>query len=138
MVQPVSFLVGELGPDVDPFILHLFAALAEKERAMISTRTKARGVKLGGPKLAQARKVALEIIGAAADDHAANVLPNIRGSGRCARRPCIRLKRPRLADAQLREPLLAGWLFAACHVCSVVVSKPADFALLLLSQLDFS
>jgi hypothetical protein len=41
MVHPVSFLVGELGPDVDPFILHLFAALAEKERAMISTRTKA-------------------------------------------------------------------------------------------------
>jgi hypothetical protein len=35
-------------------------------------------VKLGGPKLAQARKVALEIIGAAADNHAANVLPIIR------------------------------------------------------------
>jgi DNA invertase Pin-like site-specific DNA recombinase len=70
----VPFVVAELGSDVDPFILHLFAALAEKERAMISARTKAalvaakaRGVKLGGPKLAQARKVALEIIGAAAD-----------------------------------------------------------------------
>jgi DNA invertase Pin-like site-specific DNA recombinase len=78
-------VVAELGSDVDPFILHLFAALAEKERAMISARTKAalvaakaRGVKLGGPKLAQARKVALEIIGAAADNHAANVLPLIR------------------------------------------------------------
>jgi hypothetical protein len=33
MVHPVSFLVAELGPDVDPFTLHLFAALAEKERA---------------------------------------------------------------------------------------------------------
>jgi hypothetical protein len=41
MVHPVSFLVAELGPDVDPFILHLFAALAEKERAMIAARTKA-------------------------------------------------------------------------------------------------
>jgi hypothetical protein len=30
------------------------------------------------PRLAQARKVALEIIGAAADSHAANVLPIIR------------------------------------------------------------
>src|SRR6202050_3723960 len=67
MVHRVPFLVAELGPDVDPFILHLFAALAEKERAMISARTKAalgaakaRGVKLGGPKLAQARKVAVE------------------------------------------------------------------------------
>jgi hypothetical protein len=43
---------------------------------------KARGVKVGGPKLAQERKVAIETIGAAADNHAANVLPNIRGSGR--------------------------------------------------------
>ena len=58
MVHPASFLVGELGADVDPIILHLSAALAEKERAMVSTRTKAalaaakaRGVKLGGPKL---------------------------------------------------------------------------------------
>jgi DNA invertase Pin-like site-specific DNA recombinase len=67
MAQRVPFLVAELGPDVESFILHLFAALAEKERAMISTRTraalaaaKARGVKLGGPKLRQARKRALE------------------------------------------------------------------------------
>jgi DNA invertase Pin-like site-specific DNA recombinase len=54
MTHKVPFLVAELGPDVDPFMLHLFAALAEKERAMISQRTKAalaalkaRGVKLG-------------------------------------------------------------------------------------------
>ena len=85
MAHRVPFVVAELGADVDPFILHLFAALAEKERAMISTRTKAalkaakaRGVKLGGPKLAQARKAALQTIGAAADNHAANVLPIIR------------------------------------------------------------
>src|ERR1700721_751619 len=85
MAHRVPFVVAELGADVDPFILHLFAALAEKERAMIGARTKpalaaakARGVKLGGPKLAQARKVALETIGAAADNHAANVLPIIR------------------------------------------------------------
>jgi hypothetical protein len=52
---------------------------------MISTRSKsalaaakARGMKLGGPKLPQARKVALETIGATADNHAANVLPIIR------------------------------------------------------------
>jgi len=85
MAQRVPFLVAELGPDVDPFILHLFAALAEKERAMISTRTraalaaaKARGVKLGGPKLRQARKIALEAVRASAERHAANVLPIIR------------------------------------------------------------
>jgi len=31
----------ELGADVDPFMLHVYAALAEKERALISERTKA-------------------------------------------------------------------------------------------------
>jgi Recombinase len=35
-------------------------------------------VKLGGPRLAQARRVALATIEAAADNHAANVLPIIR------------------------------------------------------------
>src|SRR5258708_5632630 len=40
MAHKVPFLVAELGSDVDPFVLHLFAALAEKERALISTRTR--------------------------------------------------------------------------------------------------
>jgi DNA invertase Pin-like site-specific DNA recombinase len=85
MAERVQFIVAELGADVDPFILHLFAALAEKERALIATRTrdalqraKARGVKLGGPKLAQARKMAVDVVAANADRHAANVMPIIR------------------------------------------------------------
>ena len=40
MAQRVPFVVAELGPDIDPFILHIYAALSEKERAMISARTK--------------------------------------------------------------------------------------------------
>ena len=40
MAQRVAFIVTELGPDVDPFMLHIYAALAEKERALISARTK--------------------------------------------------------------------------------------------------
>ncbi len=54
MVHGVEFIVCELGRQSDPFMLHLFAALAEKERALISQRTKAalaalkrRGRKLG-------------------------------------------------------------------------------------------
>jgi DNA invertase Pin-like site-specific DNA recombinase len=85
MAHRVPFVVAELGADVDPFILHLFAALAEKERAMIAARTraalaaaKARGVTLGGPKLAKARKLAVASIKALADQQAANVLPIIR------------------------------------------------------------
>jgi DNA invertase Pin-like site-specific DNA recombinase len=85
MAHRVPFLVAELGADVDPFILHLFAALAQKEVAMIADRTrralaaaKARGVKLGGPKLKQARKAAAAAITASADQHAANVLPIVR------------------------------------------------------------
>jgi DNA invertase Pin-like site-specific DNA recombinase len=56
MAQRVPFIVAELGPDIDPFLLHIYAAFAEKERALISERTKAalaaakaRGVKLGNP-----------------------------------------------------------------------------------------
>src|SRR5258708_5043803 len=41
MAQRVSFVVAELGRDADPFMLHLYAALAEKERRLISERTKA-------------------------------------------------------------------------------------------------
>jgi DNA invertase Pin-like site-specific DNA recombinase len=74
MVHRVPFVVAELAPDVDPFILHLFAALAEKERALIGARTKAtladaraRGVRLGGPKIAQARKRGVAAIKAAVD-----------------------------------------------------------------------
>jgi DNA invertase Pin-like site-specific DNA recombinase len=54
MSHRVEFVVCDLGRQSDPFVLHLYAALAEKERAMISARTKAglaaakaRGTKLG-------------------------------------------------------------------------------------------
>jgi DNA invertase Pin-like site-specific DNA recombinase len=47
-------------PNAKPFELHIYAALAQEERRMISERTKAalqaareRGVKLGGPKVAE-------------------------------------------------------------------------------------
>ena len=84
MAQRVPFVVAELGPDVDPFVLHLYAALAEKERAMISRRTKdalraakARGVVLGNPRLSEAREAAKASQRAAKARHEANVRPII-------------------------------------------------------------
>ena len=57
MAQRVPFIVAELGADADPFMLHLYAALAEKERRLISERTKAalaarkaQGARLGNPR----------------------------------------------------------------------------------------
>lgn len=56
MSRKVPFIVTELGADADPFMLHIYAALAEKERALISARTKAalaakkqRGDQVGNP-----------------------------------------------------------------------------------------
>src|SRR5215471_11821091 len=85
MAQRVPFVVAELGPVIDPFILHIYAALAEKERAMISARTKealarakARGARLGNPRLHEVRAKAVESMKAAADRFAANILPLIQ------------------------------------------------------------
>jgi DNA invertase Pin-like site-specific DNA recombinase len=41
MESKVPFIVSQLGKDADSFMLHLYAALSEKERELISTRTKA-------------------------------------------------------------------------------------------------
>lgn len=85
MVQRVPFLVAELGADTDSFVLHLYAALAEKERKLISERTKAglraakaRGVRLGNPRLADVHAVVNARTAAEADRFAATVEPHIR------------------------------------------------------------
>jgi DNA invertase Pin-like site-specific DNA recombinase len=61
MKEHVEFICCDLGRQSDPFTLHIFAALAQKERQMISTRTKAamaaakaRGVVLGNPRWREA------------------------------------------------------------------------------------
>jgi DNA invertase Pin-like site-specific DNA recombinase len=70
----------------DPFMLHIYAALAEKERQLISDRTtaalaamKAQGAKLGNrTNLAEASTKGTIANRAAADAFAANVLPIVR------------------------------------------------------------
>jgi DNA invertase Pin-like site-specific DNA recombinase len=86
MAQRIPFIVAELGADADPFMLHVYAALAEKERAMIADRTraalaakKAQGTALGNrTNLAEAQAMGNEANRAAADAFAANVLPVVR------------------------------------------------------------
>jgi len=85
MAHRVPFVVADLGADADPFMLHLYAALAEKERALISARTKAalaakkaQGVKLGNPRAAAAAVKAHAANRAGADQFASNVLPIVR------------------------------------------------------------
>jgi DNA invertase Pin-like site-specific DNA recombinase len=83
MAQRVPFIVAELGRDADPFMLHLYAALAEKERRLISERTKvalaakkAAGATLGNPTnlpIAAASGAAASI--ALADDFAERLVP---------------------------------------------------------------
>lgn len=95
----VPFIVSELGIDTDPFLLHLYAALAEKERKLISERTKAalqafkeRESKkpkkerrtLGNPRLDKARPHAVAMIKRNADHFARQVTPiiaEIMGAG---------------------------------------------------------
>jgi DNA invertase Pin-like site-specific DNA recombinase len=86
MAQKVPFIVAELGADCDPFMLHIYAALAEKERALISARTKAalavkkeQGVLLGNrTNLAVASRKGNEANRAISQAFAANLLPLIR------------------------------------------------------------
>jgi DNA invertase Pin-like site-specific DNA recombinase len=91
MAHRVDFIVSELGADTDAFVLHLFAALAEKERALISQRTKAglaaakaRGTKLGNPDMDRVRGLGVVAVKVEADRHAATVRPiivNIQARG---------------------------------------------------------
>ena len=92
MERKVDFVCCDM-PEANRLTIHIIAAMAEHERSMISDRTKrglaaakARGVKLGGPKLPQARKAAQIAIRESAKRHAANVVPIIRDIQRAGAR----------------------------------------------------
>lgn len=132
MVQEVPFVVAELGTNADPFTLHLYAALAQKERAMIGARTrdalasaKGRGVKLGNPRLSAARETAAIATRQAADSFAAKVLPIIRDierSGVTSRRGIAQA-----LDAR-RVPTARGGTWSAVQVGAILgreIARPA-------------
>jgi len=84
MDSGVEFVAVD-NPHATRLTLHILAAVAEHERTMISERTKAalaaakaRGKKLGGPKLALATKLGNAANAANADRFAENVAPVIR------------------------------------------------------------
>jgi DNA invertase Pin-like site-specific DNA recombinase len=86
MAQRVPFIVAELGRDADPFMLHLYAALAEKERPLISERNqgrlggeKAAGAALGNSvNLAEAGSLGRVTLIESADDFARSLAPALR------------------------------------------------------------
>jgi DNA invertase Pin-like site-specific DNA recombinase len=84
MESGVEFLACDF-PHANKLTIHILAAVAEHERELISSRTKAalaaakeRGKKLGGPKQALAAKLGAAANKEAADKFAANALPIIR------------------------------------------------------------
>jgi len=90
METGVEFVAADM-PFANKLTIHILAAVAEHEREAISARTKAalaaakaRGVKLGGPKLRQAQRNGAITNKVKADTFAANVLPvieKIKASG---------------------------------------------------------
>jgi DNA invertase Pin-like site-specific DNA recombinase len=90
MESGVEFVAADM-PFANKLTIHILAAVAEHEREAISDRTKqalaaakARGVKLGGPKLAEAQRNGWRGNAVSADRFAANVRPvieQIRASG---------------------------------------------------------
>jgi DNA invertase Pin-like site-specific DNA recombinase len=85
IVHRISFTKLGNNADIDPFMLHTYAALAQKERALISERTKAalraakaQGTVLGNPRLSEAAARRTAAGKSRADQFAANLLPLVR------------------------------------------------------------
>jgi DNA invertase Pin-like site-specific DNA recombinase len=83
MESGVEFIATDM-PFANKLTIHILAAVAEHEREAISDRTrqalaaaKARGMKLGGPKLADAQRNGSQANRAKADQFAANTKPVI-------------------------------------------------------------
>lgn len=115
MAQKVPFIVSELGVGADSFMLHLWAALAEKERNLISERTraalgaaKARGVHLGSPDPTRLREAGNAARTARANARADQVLPAIEAARRAGAKT-LREIADALNGRGLPSPRGAAW-----------------------------
>jgi DNA invertase Pin-like site-specific DNA recombinase len=133
IAQKVPFIVAELGRDADPFMLHLYAALAEKERRLISERTKAAlaakpaaGAKLGNPAdVAAAALLGRQVQAEAADRFVRQLLPFLNAYGprellQSARRP------RRLTSGGFDRREAADVMFRRCRTCLPVRNALLD------------
>jgi DNA invertase Pin-like site-specific DNA recombinase len=90
MDSGVEFIAVD-NPHANKLTVHILAAVAQHEREIISARTsaalkaaKARGKRLGNPKLSAARRVAVAVRKERADQYSANIIPlsrEIQASG---------------------------------------------------------
>jgi DNA invertase Pin-like site-specific DNA recombinase len=119
--QRVPFIVAELGRDADPFMLHLYAALAEKERRLISERTKAAlaakkasGARLGNPRnIGAAGSLGRTVQITTADKFATGLLPIVNAI-RATDATTLETITRALNDRGIRSARGAAW-----HVSSV-------------------
>jgi DNA invertase Pin-like site-specific DNA recombinase len=124
MAERVPFIVTELGPDIDPFMLHIYAAVAQKEAALISERTKAalaaakaRGCKIGNPNIGEMQRKGAEATVAAADEFARVTMVHIDG----ARQRGIASLRAIAAELdRLRVPSASGKPWNAKSVSNIM------------------
>jgi DNA invertase Pin-like site-specific DNA recombinase len=124
MAERVPFVVTELGPDIDPFMLHIYAAVAEKEAKMIGERTKAalkvrkaQGKKLGNPRAAQAALAGGASTAAKADEFAMLTYVHIEGMQQRG----IKTLRAIAAELdRLRVPSATGKAWSAMAVSNII------------------
>jgi DNA invertase Pin-like site-specific DNA recombinase len=89
MAHRVPFIVAKMGANADPFVPHIYAALAEKERALIAERTRAalarkkvQGALPGNrTNLPEASAKGTAVNRKSADAFAANLVPQIQATG---------------------------------------------------------
>lgn len=119
MAHRVEFIVAALGRQADPFVLHVYAALAQQERAFIARRTrealaalKARGVRLGtaARSKAAARRMAAassEVNTAAAIARAEALRPQIEFALKNG--ASLRAAAHKLNDRNIESPMGGRW-----------------------------